>query len=71
VWERRAPLGATDWEVVRLHPYHAGRVLGRCEALPPLHELAATDHERLDASGYHRGPPATLLPLAAPAPATT
>jgi HD-GYP domain-containing protein (c-di-GMP phosphodiesterase class II) len=30
VWDRPGPLGAADWERVRLHAYWTGRVLQRC-----------------------------------------
>lgn len=55
VWNRAGPLGAGDWERVRLHPYWTARILVRCPALAPLAPVAAADHERLDGSGYHRG----------------
>jgi HD-GYP domain-containing protein (c-di-GMP phosphodiesterase class II) len=55
VWDRVGPLGAADWERVRLHPYLTERVLARCSGLGVLARLAAGHHERLDGSGYHRG----------------
>ena len=29
IWERPGPLRPEDWELVRLHPYHSGRILAR------------------------------------------
>jgi hypothetical protein len=29
VWERPEPLRTEEWELVRLHPYHSGRILAR------------------------------------------
>lgn len=55
IWDRPAPLGAGDWERVRLHSYWTERVLRRCPSLADLADLAAGHHERLDGSGYHRG----------------
>jgi HD-GYP domain-containing protein (c-di-GMP phosphodiesterase class II)/DNA-binding CsgD family transcriptional regulator len=55
VWDRPGPLGAADWERVRLHAYWTGRVLDRCPALAPLAGVAGAHHERLDGAGYHRG----------------
>jgi HD-GYP domain-containing protein (c-di-GMP phosphodiesterase class II)/DNA-binding CsgD family transcriptional regulator len=65
VWDKPAPLSDGEWEQVRLHPYHAERILARAPALSPFGQLAALHHERLDGSGYHRGAPASLQPLAA------
>lgn len=55
VWDKAGPLTTDEWERVRLHPYLTQRILTRCGALAPLAELAASHHERLDGSGYHRG----------------
>ena len=65
VWDRPGPLGPTDVERVRLHPYWTGRVLERVPALAPLAPVAAAHHERLDGSGYHRGARGGELPRAA------
>ncbi|MHA6785748.1 HD domain-containing phosphohydrolase [Pseudonocardia saturnea] len=65
VWDRPGPLGAADWERVRLHAYWTDRILRRCPALAPLAHLAAAHHERADGSGYHRGVRSAELPFAA------
>ncbi len=36
IWERPGPLRAEEWELVRLHPYHTGRILARSPVLAPL-----------------------------------
>jgi HD-GYP domain-containing protein (c-di-GMP phosphodiesterase class II) len=54
VWGKRAPLTADDRERIRLHPYHAERVLDRAPALRELASVACLHHERLDGTGYHR-----------------
>jgi HD-GYP domain-containing protein (c-di-GMP phosphodiesterase class II) len=49
------PLTDIEREKVRLHPYHAERILARPAALARLANVTARHHERLDGSGYHRG----------------
>jgi HD-GYP domain-containing protein (c-di-GMP phosphodiesterase class II) len=55
IWDKRGPLGAGEWERVRLHPYLTERMLEQSAALAPLGALAAQHRERLDGSGYPRG----------------
>jgi HD-GYP domain-containing protein (c-di-GMP phosphodiesterase class II) len=55
VWDKAGPLTTTEWEQVRLHPYHTERILTRSTILAPLAQVAGMHHERLDGSGYHRG----------------
>jgi HD-GYP domain-containing protein (c-di-GMP phosphodiesterase class II)/DNA-binding CsgD family transcriptional regulator len=55
VWEEKRPLGAAAWEQVRLHAYWTERVLSRTPVTASLAVIAGAHHERLDASGYHRG----------------
>jgi HD-GYP domain-containing protein (c-di-GMP phosphodiesterase class II) len=65
IWDKRGPLGAGEWERVRLHPYYTERVLERSAALAPYAPLAGSHHERLDGSGYHRGATAAQLGIGA------
>ncbi|HEY8673685.1 MAG TPA: HD domain-containing phosphohydrolase [Candidatus Dormibacteraeota bacterium] len=65
VWEKPGPLTSGEWEQVRLHSYHSERLLARIPALAELARTAASDHERLDGSGYHRGLAGAQLPPAA------
>ena len=65
MWERPGPLGADDWELVRLHPYHTGRILARSPVLAPLGQVASRHHERPDGSGYPAGIRASELDGAA------
>ena len=65
VWTKPSSLTLDEWEQVRLHPYYTERVLGRSAALAPLVPVAASHHERLDGSGYHRGATAESLPMSA------
>jgi HD-GYP domain-containing protein (c-di-GMP phosphodiesterase class II) len=60
--ERPGPLSALEWDRLRLHPYYSECILNRTPALARLGALAASHHERLDGSGYHRALPAGLIP---------
>jgi DNA-binding CsgD family transcriptional regulator len=55
IWERPGPLRPEDWELVRLHPYHCGRILARSPVLAPLGQIACRHHERTDGTGYPAG----------------
>jgi HD-GYP domain-containing protein (c-di-GMP phosphodiesterase class II)/DNA-binding CsgD family transcriptional regulator len=61
VWERAGPLRPDEWELVRLHPYHSGRILARSPVLAPLASVAGRHHERVDGSGYPAGVGASEL----------
>jgi DNA-binding CsgD family transcriptional regulator len=58
-------LSASEWERVRLRPYHTQRVLERSPALASFALVAGSHHERLDGSGYHRGATAAQLSVGA------
>jgi HD-GYP domain-containing protein (c-di-GMP phosphodiesterase class II) len=55
IWDKPGPLGAGEWERVRMHPYLTERILSQSPKLAPLAEIAVQHHERLDGSGYPRG----------------
>jgi HD-GYP domain-containing protein (c-di-GMP phosphodiesterase class II) len=55
IWDKAGPLGAGEWERVRLHPHLTERMLHQSEALAPLGAIAGQLRERLDGSGYPRG----------------
>jgi HD-GYP domain-containing protein (c-di-GMP phosphodiesterase class II) len=55
IWDKRGPLGAGEWERVRIHPYLTERMLCQSEALAPLGAVAVQPREQLDGSGYPRG----------------
>jgi HD-GYP domain-containing protein (c-di-GMP phosphodiesterase class II)/DNA-binding CsgD family transcriptional regulator len=55
IWDKPGPLGAGEWERVRLHPYLTERMLHQSEALAPLAAVAVQHRERLDGSGYPKG----------------
>jgi HD-GYP domain-containing protein (c-di-GMP phosphodiesterase class II) len=55
IWDKPGPLTSAERERVRLHSYYTERMLARPSALARLGGIAASHHERLDGSGYHRG----------------
>jgi HD-GYP domain-containing protein (c-di-GMP phosphodiesterase class II) len=62
---KRGPLNPSEWERVRLHAYHSQRILSLAAPLRGSASVAGLHHERLDGSGYHRGLPASAMPLSA------
>jgi HD-GYP domain-containing protein (c-di-GMP phosphodiesterase class II) len=71
IWDKPGPLGAGEWERVRIHHYLTERMLHQSGALAPLAAIAVAFRERLDGSGYPRGlsgpaisPPARILAAA-------
>ena len=63
LWSRSRPLTGSEWERVRLHPYYTERILARPEILAQAGTIAASHHERLDGSGYHRSVRGEMLSL--------
>ncbi len=61
VWDKPGPLTASDRERMRLHVYYVERIFNRPEPLRRVGLLAATHHERMDGSGYHRGVAGAML----------
>jgi HD-GYP domain-containing protein (c-di-GMP phosphodiesterase class II) len=58
-------LTQVEWERLRLHPYHAERILSRVPVLAPVVPLVAAHHERQDGRGYYRGLSGSQIPLGA------
>jgi HD-GYP domain-containing protein (c-di-GMP phosphodiesterase class II) len=65
VWDKEGALSDGEWERVRLHAYHTDRILARAPVFATAAAIAASDHERLDGSGYHRRLPAPAVTPAA------
>jgi HD-GYP domain-containing protein (c-di-GMP phosphodiesterase class II)/DNA-binding CsgD family transcriptional regulator len=61
----RTQLTQVEWERLRLHPYHAERILARVPVLAPVVPLIAAHHERFDGQGYYRGLSGAQIPLGA------
>ena len=65
IWDKPGPLGAGEWERVRMHPYLTQRMLSQSAALATYGQIAAQHHERIDGSGYPGGLSGTAIsPLA-------
>lgn len=52
-----------EWEALRSHPAHTWNILQCISGFEELSEVAASHHEKLNGSGYHRGLTAAQLPL--------
>jgi len=65
VWNKAGPLTSTDHERMRMHVYYVERIFNRPEPLRRIGLMAATHHERMDGSGYHRGVGGTMLSTSA------
>lgn len=65
IWEKAGRLTRSEWEQIRMHPYHTERVLACSPVLEPLGRIAGLHHERLDGSGYHHGLSAAAIPATA------
>jgi HD-GYP domain-containing protein (c-di-GMP phosphodiesterase class II) len=61
IWDKRGPLGAGEWERVRMQPYLTERMLYQSPSLAPLGAIAVQHRERLDGSGYPRGLPGAAI----------
>lgn len=58
-------MSQVEWERLRLHPYHAERILARVSVLAPIVPMIAAHHERMDGQGYYRGLSGAQIPLGA------
>ena len=63
--DKPGPLTTRELERVRMHSYYVERIFARPEPLRRIGLLAATHHERMDGSGYHRGTSGALLSVPA------
>lgn len=61
IWDKPGPLTAHEHERMRLHVYYVERIFSRPAPLRRIGLLAATHHERMDGSGYHRAIGAAML----------
>ena len=55
IWDKPAALSPIERERVHDHAAQTQKILARSPLLEPYARLAASDHERLDGSGYARG----------------
>jgi DNA-binding CsgD family transcriptional regulator len=61
IWDKPGPLGAGEWERVRMQPYFTDRMLNQSEALAPLAAIVGQCRERLDGTGYPKGLSGALI----------
>jgi HD-GYP domain-containing protein (c-di-GMP phosphodiesterase class II) len=61
VWDKAGSLTSGDRERMRMHVYYVERIFNRPEPLRRIGLLAATHHERMDGSGYHRAVGGAML----------
>jgi HD-GYP domain-containing protein (c-di-GMP phosphodiesterase class II)/DNA-binding CsgD family transcriptional regulator len=61
----RESLASSEWEAIRLHPYHAERILSRVPVLREIARVVGAHHERVDGQGYYRGLAGSRIPLGA------
>ncbi|MGO8673061.1 MAG: HD domain-containing phosphohydrolase [Capsulimonadaceae bacterium] len=59
------PLSPDDWEIMRLHPVYAYRLLAPIDFLRPALDIPYCHHEKWDGTGYPRGLHGDQIPLAA------
>lgn len=62
ILDKSAPLTHAEREAMRLHPAHTFEILNRVPVFRSFAEMAASHHERLDGTGYHRGLVAEQFP---------
>ncbi len=65
VWNKAGRLNSRETERMRLHVYYVERIFARPEPLHRIGLLAATHHERMDGTGYHRGLSGSQLSVSA------
>jgi HD-GYP domain-containing protein (c-di-GMP phosphodiesterase class II) len=65
IWDKPGPLGAGEWERVRMQPYLTERMLHQSPPLAPLGVIAVQCRERVDGSGYPRGLPGSAITVPA------
>jgi HD-GYP domain-containing protein (c-di-GMP phosphodiesterase class II) len=65
IWAKPGPLNSRETERMRMHVYYVDRIFARPEPLHRIGLLAATHHERMDGTGYHRGVQGPLLSVPA------
>ncbi|MEO6125351.1 MAG: HD domain-containing phosphohydrolase [Ilumatobacteraceae bacterium] len=65
VWDKPGPLTDRERERMRMHVYYVERIFDRPEPLRRVGLLAATHHERMDGTGYHRGVGGPMISMSA------
>ena len=55
ILDKQGPLVDAEWDAMKRHPEYTKLILERVPTFVTLAEVAASHHERVDGSGYHRG----------------
>jgi putative nucleotidyltransferase with HDIG domain len=63
ILEKPAKLDESEWVSLRAHTAHTRNILQCIGGFEELAEIAASHHEKLDGTGYHRGLTAEQLPI--------
>jgi HD-GYP domain-containing protein (c-di-GMP phosphodiesterase class II) len=54
IWDKPSPLTRAEFDRVELHPMLTEQMLRRSPALADLNAVAASHHEKINGSGYHK-----------------
>ncbi len=65
ILDKPSKLDEAEFEALKQHTHHTHTIIGRVECLQDLGHLAASHHEKLNGTGYHRGIPSGELPISA------
>jgi HD-GYP domain-containing protein (c-di-GMP phosphodiesterase class II) len=65
ILHKPGPLTEEEWEVMRMHPVYAYRLLSPITHLRPALDIPYCHHEKWDGTGYPRGLKGEEIPLAA------
>ena len=55
ILDKEGKLDEGEWDVIKRHPHYTFEILNRIAGFTEIAEIAASHHEKLDGSGYHRG----------------
>lgn len=63
ILDKQGKLTPVEWQSVRMHPFYTYEILRRISGFHEIAGIAASHHEKLDGTGYHRGLMGEELPL--------
>jgi putative nucleotidyltransferase with HDIG domain len=65
ILEKPGKPDAAEWQILKAHPAHTWQILQSISGFGELAEIAASHHEKLNGTGYHRGLVASQMPVEA------
>jgi HD-GYP domain-containing protein (c-di-GMP phosphodiesterase class II) len=65
ILDKPGKLTSEEFAVIRKHPEYTEQIMKRVKPFESLAVIAGAHHERMDGRGYHKGIPASTLPLEA------